>query len=87
MNHKIFPVLFLAVLALTGCGASMPTTQEVRVPVRVPCKVEAPNKPAFVVDGLPIGAPIDEQMKALRAERHQRKAYERELEAAVRSCQ
>lgn len=39
------------------------------------------------VDGLPVGAGIWEQMKALRAERKQRQGYEAELEAAVRACQ
>jgi|GEM_PF-906370 len=73
--------------SLVGCASSAPRVQEVKVPVPVPCKVDAPMRPAFAVDGLPIGAGIWEQMKALRAERRQRQGYEAELEAAVRACQ
>ena len=73
--------------SLAGCAGMAPKAQEVKVPVPVPCKVEAPVPPAFAVDGLPIGSGIWEQMKALRAERKQRQAYEAELEAAVRACQ
>lgn len=60
---------------------------EVRVPVAVPCKAPVPVAPAFAVDALPIGSGIWEQLKALRAERWQRKGYETELEAAVKACQ
>ncbi|MFC0227386.1 hypothetical protein [Serratia aquatilis] len=42
--------------------------------------------PAFAVDQLQIGASIDVQMRALRAERHQRIGYERELLAANQAC-
>jgi hypothetical protein len=72
---------------LAGCAGMAPKVQEVKVPVPVPCKVEAPLRPAFTVDGLPVGSGIWEQMKALRAERKQRQGYEAELEAAVRACQ
>ncbi|MGQ0711191.1 MAG: hypothetical protein ACT4NV_15760 [Rhodoferax sp.] len=72
---------------LAGCAGMAPKVQEVKVPVPVPCKVDTPAKPAFAVDGLPVGAGIWEQMKALRAERLQRQGYEAELEAAVQSCQ
>lgn len=73
--------------SLAGCAGMAPTVQEVKVPVPVPCKVEAPLRPALAVDGLPVGAGIWEQMKALRAERKQRQGYEAELEAAVKACQ
>lgn len=73
--------------SLAGCAGLAPNVQEVKVPVPVPCKVEAPLRPAFAVDGLPVGSGIWEQMKALRAERKQRQGYEAELEAAVKACQ
>jgi hypothetical protein len=76
-----------AILSLTGCADMAPKVLEVKVPVQVPCKVDLPQRPVFAVDGLPIGADIWEQMKALRAERKQRQGYEAELEAAVRACQ
>ncbi|CAI1919011.1 hypothetical protein [Serratia plymuthica] len=52
----------------------------------VPCKTADVARPAFAVDQLPIGALIDAQMRALRAERHQRIGYERELLAANEAC-
>lgn len=72
--------------SLAGCAGLAPKVQEVKVPVPVLCKVDAPERPAFAVDGLPAGSGIWEQMKALRAERMQRMGYERELEASVRAC-
>jgi len=59
---------------------------EVKVPVPVPCRVAMPERPAFAVDTLAIGAGIWAQMLALRADRLQRKGYEAELEAAARTC-
>ncbi|MEL5557100.1 hypothetical protein [Serratia ureilytica] len=75
-------------LALTGCSSTpqVPSYVEVKVPISVPCKTADVARPAFAVDQLPIGSPIDAQMRALRAERHQRIGYERELLAANESC-
>lgn len=78
--------------ALAGCAgqvADQPEPQVVRVevPVQVPCRTDRVQKPAFAVDALPIGASIDNQMRALRAERKQRQAYELRLEAAIEACQ
>lgn len=73
--------------SLAGCATTAPTIQQVKIPVPVPCKATIPERPAFAVDGLPVGAEIWEQMKALRAERKQRQGYEAELEAAVKACQ
>ncbi|WP_107329698.1 hypothetical protein [Metapseudomonas otitidis] len=72
---------------LAGCAApAVPPPMEVRVPVPVPCRVELPAAPAFAVSALALDAPIDQQMKALRAERLQRMGYERELVAALEAC-
>jgi hypothetical protein len=72
---------------LAGCAApAVPPPVEVRVPVPVPCRVELPAAPAFAVSALALDAPIDQQMKALRAERLQRMGYERELVAALNAC-
>ncbi len=78
--------------ALAGCAgkvADQPEPQVVRVevPIQVPCKTDRVRRPAFAVDALPIGASIDKQMRALRAERKQRQAYELRLEAAIEACQ
>ncbi|HEI9795067.1 TPA: hypothetical protein SLN52_003914 [Serratia marcescens] len=78
----------IIVLVLSGCAGSPPAPSyvEVKVPIAVPCKTADVSRPAFAVDQLPIGATIDAQMRALRAERHQRIGYERELIAANEAC-
>lgn len=86
-----WPVLFFT-LVVSGCAgqvADQPEPQVVRVevPVQVPCRTDRVQKPAFAVGALPIGASIDKQMRALRAERKQRQAYELRLEAAIEACQ
>jgi len=81
-------LIVASVLALSGCSSAPPAPSyvEVKVPVAVPCKTADVARPAFAVDQLPIGAAIDAQMRALRAERHQRIGYERELLAANEAC-
>lgn len=82
-------LIVMAAMVLTGCGntpALPPAYVEVKVPVPVPCQTAPVAVPAFAVDQLPIGATIDVQMRALRAERHQRIGYERELLAANEVC-
>ncbi len=82
--------LFVLSMVLSGCATRPPETiletVEVRVPVPVPCIAVVPTKPAFAVDHLPLGAGIDVQMRALRAERQQRIGYERELETSLKNC-
>ncbi|HIE0428672.1 putative periplasmic lipoprotein [Serratia marcescens] len=75
-------------LLLAGCSGTPPAPSyiEVKVPIVVPCNTADVARPVFAVDQLAIGAPIDVQMRALRAERHQRIGYERELLAANESC-
>lgn len=81
-------LIVVCALALAGCTGAppVPSYVEVKVPVAVPCKTADVARPAFAVDQLPIGSPIDVQMRALRAERHQRIGYERELLAANEVC-
>ena len=81
-------LIVIASLALAGCTAARPAPSyvEVKVPIAVPCRTADVARPAFAVDQLPIGATIDVQMRALRAERHQRIGYERELNAANEAC-
>lgn len=81
-------LFMVSALALAGCSSAPPAPSyvEVKVPVSVPCKTADVARPAFAVDQLPIGASIDAQMRALRAERHQRIGYERELLAANEAC-
>ncbi|MBP1129014.1 putative lipoprotein YmbA [Serratia sp. PL17] len=81
-------LIMVCLLVLVGCAGAPPAPSyvEVKVPVTVPCKTADVARPAFVVEQLPIGSPIDTQMRALRAERHQRIGYERELLAANEAC-
>ncbi|CAI1027174.1 Uncharacterised protein [Serratia ficaria] len=81
-------LIAVCALALSGCAGATPAPSyvEVKVPIAVPCKTADVARPAFAVDQLPIGATIDVQMRALRAERHQRIGYERELLAANEAC-
>ncbi|WP_212630704.1 hypothetical protein [Pseudomonas sp. KB-10] len=79
-------------LVLVGCAGQVaeppePVVVRVEVPVQIPCRTERVKRAVFAVDVLPIGASIAEQMRALRAERLQRKGYEKRLEAAVEACQ
>lgn len=75
--------------ALVGC-ATVPETvapkiEKVYIPVPAAPTVRVmPAVPAWKVDALPIGASIDEQVKALVGEREQRKAYEIELFGACK---
>jgi len=81
--------LFAVVLALllAGCASQVAKPVEVKVPVSVPCSVDMPKKPISAVDALPIGSNIWQQMAALRADRINWRAYEKELEAAIAACQ
>lgn len=81
----------VAALLAAGCAtppATRPTVQtvEVRVPVPVPCAVAVPPPPAWATDGLPAEPGLLEAVRALLAERIQRRAYQAELEAVVRAC-
>ena len=76
------------VLMLAGCATQpTPAVVKVDVPVPVKCTITPPEKPDYAVDSLPIGADIWDKMAALRADRITRQAYEKELEAAIQSCQ
>lgn len=85
---RLIAVLCLALAGCAGQVAERPEPQVVRVevPVQVPCRTERVQRPVFAVDVLPIGASIAEQMRALRADRLQRKGYELRLEAAIEAC-
>lgn len=84
-------VFGLLAAILTGCGSApvervVVQTTTAQVPLAVGCRTNTVTRPAFAVDALPLGAPIDHQMRALRAERVQRQGYERELETEVARC-
>lgn len=79
-------------VALAGCAGRPvaepePRVVRVEVPVQVPCRVKAPAVPAWVAEGLRKEDSLEVKVRALLAERRQRIGYERELVAAVASCQ
>ncbi len=79
-------------VALAGCGNRPAVEPEPRVvcveePVQVPCRVKAPAIPAWAAEGLRKEDSLEAKVRALLAERRQRSGYERELVAAVASCQ
>lgn len=79
-------------VALAGCAAQPvaepePRVVRVEVPIQVPCRVKAPAVPAWAADGLRRDDSLEVKVRALLAERRQRIGYERELNAAVASCQ
>ena len=83
---RILAIAFLT-FVLSACASSAPpSVVRVDVPVPVACITKTPERPAFAVDGLPIGSGIWDKMSALRADRLQRRAYEAELEAALNAC-
>lgn len=78
--------------ALAGCAGRPvaepePRVVRVEVPVQVPCRVKAPAVPAWAAEGLRKEDSLEVKVRALLAERRQRIGYERELVAAVLSCQ
>lgn len=85
--NKLLLSCALAV-SLSACGTtSSPRVvmQEVLVPV--PCSPKIPNRPLWAVDALSLDAEIDEQMRALRADRVRANAYIKQLEVAFYTCQ
>lgn len=80
-------LLVFVVLLLSACSQSIPrvVTQDVLVPV--PCNPKTPSKPLWAVDALSLDAEINEQMRALRADRIRANAYIKQLEVAFYTCQ
>lgn len=78
-------LLIMACLSLVGCASNAP--QRVNVAAPVPCRVQMPERPTWARDALRRDASDHEVAKATMAEREQRIAYEKKLEAAARSCQ
>lgn len=77
---------WMILLMLAGCAAKPPTTQEVKVPVRVPCVGTVPPAPAFEFDKLTSAASDGEKVLALARDWPRGRKYEGELEAVVTGC-
>lgn len=91
VDSKIFQNLFLVAAAalLVGCaGKAEPEMRTVRVevPVQVPCRAPDVAVPSWAAAGLKKSDSLEVKVRALLAERRQRIGYERQLEAALLSC-
>ena len=82
-------LLVVLALLLAGCAGRQPEVRTVRVevPVQVPCKTQEVAVPPWAADGLKKSDALELKVRALLAERRQRIGFERQLVAAVRSCQ
>ena len=82
--------ILISLLFLSACGTTEPLlrveTKEVKVPVPVACKTEAPPVPVYNVPKLKITNTIFEKTQAYLADEQLRKAYAKELLAALNSC-
>lgn len=77
-------------LAMQGCAARAESAMQyvrVDVPVQVPCRAPEIAVPAWAAAGLSKTDSLEVKVRALLAERLQRIGYEKQLEAAVSSCQ
>ena len=71
-------------LLLASCGHI--TTQQVKVPVPVECRVDVPGRPAMPTEALAPGVALDSFVAASQAEIEIREGYEGELRAALTTC-
>ncbi len=77
---------YLLMILLAGCAAAPRATQEVKIPVAVPCVKAAPARPAFESLALPAGASDGEKVLALARDTLLHFKYEGQLEAALSGC-
>ena len=82
---NIVLVLLLALIA--GCSPQIVREPyEVKVQVKIPCRIVAPEKPIMPFETSPLGEDIYTKVQKLAAEIKLRKAYELKLEAAIQEC-
>lgn len=79
-------------LMLAACATPKPPepivrVQEVRVPVRVPCKPPVPPVPSYADEAVSLDAGIFDLVRALLVSREQRKAEVAELRGAIAKCE
>lgn len=77
-----YAIILLSVLA-TGC-ATTGAPSEVKIPIAVACKTEAPNQPTYRFS--PPYETVFEGVRDLLGDREVALAYENELRAALQSC-
>jgi hypothetical protein len=84
---KPFP--FVALMLLAACAAPPPVFRPVAVdmPVEVPCKIPAIQRPDEPLRHVAPQASLFDKVKAALAEIDNRKAYETQMEAAMAACE
>lgn len=83
---KILILAVVVAVLLAGCGATLPATQIVEVPVHVPCVKDVPARPVYEFDKLPLDAPDGQKVLALARDWVRGRKYEGELEATLAGC-
>ena len=82
--------IFAVTLISVGCATTRPVidvqTQEVEVPIAMPCVVLVPVAPIFNFDRVTVDQELFDKTKALLADRKLHLGYETELLAALNSC-
>ena len=83
-------LLLVGVLCLTGCATQQPPikviTQQVEVPISVPCKEVAPVVPDYCFNKLSVTSDIFDKTKCLLSDRDLSIGYQTELLAKFNSC-
>lgn len=77
--------LLLVLLVLVGCGSN-PVTQEMKIPIPVPCVTEMPRKPDYRTPKLPENATDFDKVMALLQDWVNSRKYEGLLEAGLQAC-
>lgn len=79
-------MIFVGAALLAGCTTAPPVTQIVEVPVHTPCVKDAPARPVYEFDKLPLDAPAGEKVLALARDWLRARKFERELKAVLDGC-
>ena len=75
---------FVALVVSSGCATTQ--IREVKIPIPVPCVTAVPTRPASALDGVPLDAPVFDQVRGLTLDRERLGAYVGELEAVLEAC-
>lgn len=78
--------ILCACALVAGCATKAPTTQEVKIPVYVPCVKAVPVRPDYEFSKLTPAASDGEKVLALARDWPRGRKYEGELEAVVAGC-
>ena len=79
--------IFLLMLLTACAGEPVYQPVDISVPVATPCKPPAIKPPDWPLQTTSTQAPLFDKVKTALAELELRKAYETELEAAVKACE